>query len=203
MFSLFLKHGEKVEETLHQLRVFIEGYMEDPDGVSNVYQKVCELESEADRLRRETEKRIYEGAFLPNFRGDLAELMELVDKIANKAEYVADLFSLQKPKIPEELKSYLLKQLEISLKAFRSLRKAIENLFEDLDKVESYVLEVEKFEHEEDVVEKEALKKLFDMEIGRCEKIELKEIMRSIGDIADRAEDASDRILVIVAKRRF
>jgi len=201
--SLFLKHCEKVEETLHQLRTFIEGYMEDPDSVSSVYQKVCELESEADKLRRETERGINEGAFLPNFRGDLTELMELVDKIANKAEYVADLFSLQKPKIPEELKGYLLKQLEISLKAFRSLRKAVESLFEDLAKVESYVLEVERFEHEEDVVEKEALKKLFDMEIGRCEKIELKEIMRSIGDIADRAEDASDRILVIVAKRRF
>lgn len=177
--------------------------MEDPDSVSSVYQKVCELESEADKLRRETERGINEGAFLPNFRGDLTELMELVDKIANKAEYVADLFSLQKPKIPEELKGYLLKQLEISLKAFRSLRKAVESLFEDLDKVESYVLEVERFEHEEDMVEKEALKKLFDMEIEKCEKIELKEIMRSIGDIADRAEDASDRILVIVAKRRF
>lgn len=201
--SLFLKHCEKVEETLHQLRTFIEGYMEDPDSVSSVYQKVCELESEADKLRRETERGINEGAFLPNFRGDLTELMELVDKIANKAEYVADLFSLQKPKIPEELKGYLLKQLEISLKAFRSLRKAVESLFEDLAKVESYVLEVERFEHEEDMVEKEALKKLFDMEIEKCEKIELKEIMRSIGDIADRAEDASDRILVIVAKRRF
>ncbi len=198
-----MKHCEKVEETLHQLRTFIEGYMEDPDSVSSVYQKVCELESEADKLRRETERGINEGAFLPNFRGDLTELMELVDKIANKAEYVADLFSLQKPKIPEELKGYLLKQLEISLKAFRSLRKAVESLFEDLDKVESYVLEVERFEHEEDMVEKEALKKLFDMEIEKCEKIELKEIMRSIGDIADRAEDASDRILVIVAKRRF
>lgn len=198
-----MKHCEKVEETLHQLRTFIEGYMEDPDSVSSVYQKVCELESEADKLRRETEKGINEGAFLPNFRGDLTELMELVDKIANKAEYVADLFSLQKPKIPEELKGYLLKQLEISLKAFRSLRKAVESLFEDLAKVESYVLEVERFEHEEDMVEKEALKKLFDMEIEKCEKIELKEIMRSIGDIADRAEDASDRILVIVAKRRF
>jgi len=198
-----LKHCEKVEETLHQLRTFIEGYMEDPDSVSSVYQKVCELESEADKLRRETERGINEGAFLPNFRGDLTELMELVDKIANKAEYVADLFSLQKPKIPEELKGYLLKQLEISLKAFRSLRKAVESLFEDLAKVESYVLEVERFEHEEDMVEKEALKKLFDMEIEKCEKIELKEIMRSIGDIADRAEDASDRILVIVAKRRF
>lgn len=198
-----MKHCEKVEETLHQLRTFIEGYMEDPDSVSSVYQKVCELESEADKLRRETERGINEGAFLPNFRGDLTELMELVDKIANKAEYVADLFSLQKPKIPEELKGYLLKQLEISLKAFRSLRKAVESLFEDLAKVESYVLEVERFEHEEDMVEKEALKKLFDMEIEKCEKIELKEIMRSIGDIADRAEDASDRILVIVAKRRF
>lgn len=203
MVSLFLKHSEKVEETLLQLRVFIEEYMKNPDGVSGVYQRVCELESEADRLRRETEKKIHEGAFLPNFRADLAELIELVDKVANKAEYIADLFSLQKPWIPEELKGYMLKQLEISLKAFRTLRKAIENLFEDLGKVESCVLEVEKFEHEEDMVEREALKKLFEMEIERCEKIELKEVIRSIGDIADRAEDASDRILIIVAKRRF
>lgn len=43
---------------------------------------------------------MYSGAFLPNFRGDLLGLIESVDKVANKAEYVADLIVLQNQKFP-------------------------------------------------------------------------------------------------------
>lgn len=41
------------------------------------------------------------------------------------------------------------------------------------------------------------------MDIESCVKLELKELIRSIGDIADRTEDVSDRAEIILLKRRF
>ncbi|MDK2898402.1 MAG: uncharacterized protein PWP36_621 [Thermotoga sp.] len=146
---------------------------------------------------------MYSGAFLPNFRGDLLGLIESVDKVANKAEYVADLIVLQKPEVPHQLKDLILMQMEYSLKAYESLKSALRFLFEDLERVEEFALAVEKYEHEEDNVERTALRKLFEMDIESCVKLELKELIRSIGDIADRTEDVSDRAEIILLKRRF
>lgn len=93
--------------------------------------------------------------------------------------------------------------MDYSLKAFRSLKMALKYLFEEMDRVGDYVLEVERYEHEEDLVERNALRKLFEMETDKCTKLEAKELIRSIGDIADRTEDVSDRVEIVLLKRRF
>jgi len=129
-------------------------------------------------------------------------IIESVDKIANKAEFVADLIELQRPIIPEELKDGILKQIDLSLDTFRMVKRSIELLFEDLQKASEYVILTEKKEHEEDEIERENIKKLFELDIERCAKLELKEIIRSIGDIADRSEDTSDRVEIVILKRR-
>ncbi len=203
IISLFFKHIDKVEETLKCVFDLIKKYLEDTDDIESLYLRTQRLESEADRLRRKTEMEMYSGAFLPNFRGDLLGLIESVDKVANKAEYVADLIVLQKPEVPHELKDLILSQMEYSLKAYESLKSALKFLFEDLERVEEFVLAVEKYEHDEDAVERTALRKLFEMDIERSVKLEVKELIRSIGDIADRTEDVSDRAETILLKRRF
>ncbi|PLV58392.1 TIGR00153 family protein [Thermotoga sp. KOL6] len=203
IISLFFNHVGKVEETLSCVFDLLKNYLRESDEIESLYIRAQRLESEADRARRKTEMEMYSGAFLPNFRGDLLGLIESLDKVANKAEYVADLLVLQKPEIPSEIKDLILRQMEYSLKAFSSLKLALKHLFEDLDRVGEYVLEVERYEHEEDSVEREALKKLFNMEIDRCKKLEVKELIRCIGDIADRTEDVSDRVEIVLLKRRF
>jgi hypothetical protein len=203
IISLFFKHVDKVEETLVCVFDLLKNFLEGSDEIDILYQRAQRLESEADRLRRKTELEMYSGAFLPNFRGDLLGLIESLDKVANKAEYVADILALQKPEIPPEIKDLVLKQMDYSLKAFRSLKMALKYLFEEMDRVGDYVLEVERYEHEEDLVERNALRKLFEMETDRCTKLEAKELIRSIGDIADRTEDVSDRVEIVLLKRRF
>lgn len=58
------------------------------------------------------------------------------------------------------MKDLILMQMEYSLKAYESLKSALRFLFEDLERVEEFVLAVEKYEHEEDNVERTALRKL-------------------------------------------
>ena len=199
----FIKnHLDLVERTIESLRDYLNMYFSDGEKATVIYERIQTLESDADRVRRKMETDMYSGAFLPNFRGDLLGLIESVDKIANKAEFVADLIELQHPVIPDELKDGILRQIDLSLETFRMLKRSIEYLFEDLKKAGEYVILTEKREHEEDEVERGNIKKLFELDIERCAKLEIKEIIRSIGDIADRAEDSSDRVEIIILKRR-
>jgi hypothetical protein len=145
---------------------------------------------------------MYRGAFLPNFRGDFLGLVENFDRIANRAEGIADHIILTKILIPDELIDDLAEQFRMSLKTYKSLKDAAEMLFEDLEQAAELVLKTEKLEHAEDSFERNLIKKVFSMDIELAHKSQLRELVMSIGDIADLSEDCSDRIEIVVLKRR-
>jgi len=105
VIKLFSKHLEKVEEGVNLLTELIELYVtNDIEKSIELSKQISNIESEADTLRRKTESEMYQGAFLPNFRGELLELIEAVDKVMNKTQTVSEILVFQKPKIPEDFK---------------------------------------------------------------------------------------------------
>ncbi len=199
----FKQHLETVGKTLDGFEEFIRAYLDgNCEEADRCSEKVMNLESEADALRRETETLMYSGAFLPNFRGDLLGLIEAVDRIADRAETVVRIISLQLPSILLQIKEEMKKQVKLSVETFKELKAAIEYMFEDMDKAGSYIKRTEEKEHEEDNIEWDMMKKLFSLDIDRAQKLEIKEIISLIGDVADLAEDASDRVEIIILKRR-
>ncbi len=123
----FKRHLKAVEKTLEKLEDMVNLYLDERcDEVDDVADEVISLETEADRIRRETETMMYSGAFLPNFRGDLLGLIESIDKIANKAEMVAKVLSFQRPLIPDDLKSDMRKQVRLSVDTYKALRSSVE-----------------------------------------------------------------------------
>lgn len=203
VIKLFTKHLEKVEEGISLLNNLVESYLEtDMKKSEEILERVSKTESEADDLRRKTESEMYGGAFLPNFRGELLELVEAVDKVMNKIQSVAEIIVFQKPKIPDEFKESFLKQIQMVKKTYKYLKKSIESVFENLEESGEFVQKVEEMEHKEDIIEKEILKSLFTMKnLNLADKLQLKELFIQIGDIADRAEDASDKVEIIILKR--
>ena len=198
----FKKHVETVGKTLDNFEDFVNAYLDkNCDDADRCCEKVMTLESEADALRRETESMMYAGAFLPNFRGDLLGLIEAVDRIADRAETVTRIISLQKPEIPPEIKSGMRRQARLAVDTFKELKESINLMFEDMEKAKNFIKRTEEKEHEEDIVEWDIMKTLFSLDIDRAQKLEIKEIVTLIGDIADLAEDASDRVEIIILKR--
>lgn len=197
VLDLFFKHLLKVKETLEATYKLFEV---SADEISDVASEVRHLETEADSIRRDAETLMYSGAFLAQSRGDMLGLIETIDKISNKAEFVSDLIYLQNLKIPAELIEDYKKEFEISMKTYDALHKACENLFEDIEKTKELVLEVEKFENQGDHVERELVRKIFGMDVELAFKMQLRELAFQVGDIADRSEDASDRIEIILLK---
>ncbi|PNR94592.1 TIGR00153 family protein [Petrotoga sp. 9PWA.NaAc.5.4] len=205
IIDLFSKHLSKIEEGLSSFEEMVVSYLNnDKEKTKETLEKISEIESEADSLRRKTESVMYEGAFLPNFRGDLLGLIEAADKVMNKIQSVSEILEFQKPNIPEEFKEDFLGQIQLVKKSYKFLKKSIESLFENIEKGHEFVKKVEEYEHKEDILEKALIKKLFDMEkLQLAEKIQLKDLFLQIGDIADRAEDASDRVEIIILKRNI
>ena len=95
-----------------------------------------------------------------------------------------------------------MKQLALSIDTYRTVRSAAESLFDNIEDVDASIVKTEELENLEDSHERAMIKKLFNMDITLAEKRQLRELILTIGDIADTAEDCSDRIEIIVLKRR-
>uniref|UniRef100_A0A832INB0 DUF47 domain-containing protein n=1 Tax=Fervidobacterium pennivorans TaxID=93466 RepID=A0A832INB0_FERPE len=196
--------SQKTVEASVTLKDFLICYFEKRCGEAQSYfQSIKRIEHEADELRRRIISEVYKGLFLPDMREVIHSLTESVDKIVNKCESVSKIIDYQHPNIPDELKEKMIRQLECAVKAAESFVKAVEKLFDNLSEVQHYVIEVERFEHDEDVLEEESLRAIFGKDMPLAEKMQLKELVINIGDIVDRTEDASDILEVLLLKLAY
>jgi len=203
IIQLFNEHLDFISRTLENLeKVFLASQNDDLSSVEIYSEEVRKMESAADAKRREMENSMYQGAFLPNFRGDFLGLAESFDKVANEAENVVDQIVLQHLVIPSELKTDLLKQVQLAAETYEASKEAAVNLFQELSVAEEKIKETERLENTEDSHERALVKKIFEMNLSLAEKRQLRELVLSIGDIANLSEDCSDRMEIIVLKRR-
>ncbi|ASJ01366.1 TIGR00153 family protein [Thermococcus gorgonarius] len=204
VFKAIENHMTAVEETLKAFRALVEAYMAGNHSQAEAFEKeVSELETKADKLRREIEMMLYEGAFLPANRGDYARLSELIDQVADAAESAAHTIILAQPKFPGELKDTFIELIESSVETYSKLKEAVKALNTDVDKAMELAKAVEDAEEKADEIEYRLKKAIFESDtITTYAKLIWNQILTKIGDIADRAEDASDQVLLMSVKRR-
>ncbi len=169
-------------------------------------EEITRIEHEADEIRRKMEIEFYQGAFLPFDREDRIVLAELVDSVADATQSAAYAISLGKIQFPVIFKGDFIELVEASCEAVSVLRECVKMLDTDLRVALDKAHEVEEKEEAGDKIERKIIPKIYEAyrnkEIDILTFIELKDITQKIGNIADRSEDASDRIPIIVAKRK-
>ncbi|WP_297468112.1 TIGR00153 family protein [Thermococcus sp.] len=204
VFEAIDRHLEVVYKTVKAFEMLIESYLNgDLDKAKELEEEVTKLESEADKLRRSIELMLYEGAFLPASRGDYVRLSELVDQVADAAESAAHTLILAKPRVPEELKGEIMALVREAVKTYEKLMEAVKALNEDVDKALELAKGTEDLEENADRVEYRLKAMVFDSEsITTYAKLIWNQAITKVGDIADRAEDASDQVMLMAIKRR-
>lgn len=204
VFKAIDSHMAVVDETLKAFRALVEAYLEgDMERAEAFEREVNELETKADKLRRSIEMMLYEGAFLPVNRGDYVRLSELIDQVADAAESAAHTIILAKPKVPKELKEKFIELVDVSIETYKKLVEAVKTLNTDVDRAMELAKAVEDAEEKADDVEYNLKKEVFESDtITTYAKLVWNQILTKIGDIADRAEDASDQVLLMSVKRR-
>jgi len=204
VFEVLHDHLKAVEKTLKKFKELVEAYLdEDLEKAEGLVKEVELFEREADGLRRGIETMLYRGAFLPVNRGDYARLIELIDNVADAAESASHTLILAKPKVPKELADEIVRVVQASLETYRMLEESVVFLDRDVDKALEYAKKTEELEEESDRYEHGLLGRIFESEeISTYAKLIWDQIITKIGDIADRAEDASDQVMLIAIKRR-
>lgn len=200
-------HVELVYNCVYRLqdamKYFYEGQFELLD---KEVKEISRIEREADEIRRKMEIGFYNGAFLPFDREDRIILAELVDAVSDASQAAAYAMSLGKINFPQSFREDFIELADKSCETVSVLRESVLMLNTELSGALNKAHEVEEKEEQGDKIERKIISKLYDEyrrdEISILQFIELKNITEKIGNIADRAEDASDRIPIIVAKRR-
>ncbi|GAB6189932.1 TIGR00153 family protein [Marinitoga arctica] len=202
IIDLFNEHLDAVDNTIETLVKLIKNLDGNLEEIKKLSDEVRNAETVADQIRRQAEEEMYSGAFLPNFRGDLLGTIESIDRIANKAESVADEIELQSLIVPKDIFLDLQELVEKSWFTYKAVKEAAKEMFEDFEKANEMILKTENYEHETDIIERNTIRKIFSLEISLAEKIQLKKLVHRIADISDTSEDVSDRIQIIIYKRK-
>jgi predicted phosphate transport protein (TIGR00153 family) len=204
--NLILKIDEFFDNIDLGLLVFREGikaYLAgDTEAFGRHIQKVELLESNADRLQRSIENEMITNSILPQHRGEVSSLIDVLDEIIDTIKASLTEFSIESPDIPPALHHNFISIMEASVSAGEELIPAARAFFKSPHTVREKLLKVYYFESETDKVIKNTIKIIFhDMkELDLARKAHLRYVIHHIGNISDNAQKAADMLSIMAIK---
>ena len=159
------------------------------------------LESHGDQLRRQIETSLYEHTLIPESRGDVLGLLESTDAVLNTMDETLMQFSVEIPELIPELHQMYIELAEISTAAVESMVLAIRSYFRDLNAVRDHINKVQFFENESDKIARKIKRIVFRKDLRLSHKIHMRYFAYHIENIADEAEDVTDRLAIATIKR--
>ena len=206
------KHMAKAQNCITLLGDFLEAtYSKEWQKAEEIQETICKTENEADTLKREIRTHLPRSLWLPVARNDLLEMLQIQDRLANRARDIAGLMLGRKIEIPIELvegvRDYYHKNLNTSaqaLKAINELDELLETGFrgKEATLVEGLVVELDELEHQSDVSQIKLRAMLFQMEdsLPPVHVIFLYKIIDRLGELADISQKIGSRLLLLIAK---
>ncbi len=195
-------HDQVIESVLAFQNAF-EIYLEEKRSPKyrRVSKKIKHIEAKADDLRREIESRLYIHNLIPDLRADVLQMVENIDKVINEFDEVAHKFYIEQPDIPEKYRSKFCKLVKEVSACAENMAIASRAFFRDFTTVRDYSRKVYFLEQESDKTWAELKQEVFDSDMELAHKIQLNTLIGDVADIADKAEDCIDALLIFTIKR--
>ena len=170
------------------------------------YSEIDLLEKKADDIHRKIVEEICEGAFFGGIREDLLNMLEKVDNIADSAKDSAKILTLRR--LEDRIINYVFEDNDLidffsnCFMAVMKLKEVINGLEKGRDFAFKHVSAVEEREEKADELKARVLKRIFEKaeEFNVLSVMQLKDFIYIADSIADNAEDASDIVLILIAK---
>ncbi len=200
------KHADAVSDTVKEFLKALNSYLEGDVEKTSMYTKnTHKKESEADGLRREVSKEMYEGAFMPSIREVLFIGLDFIDKVANAAETSGDFLTLIQPDIPDEIKENLRIMSDLTAACAEKLVDAVHNLFQDASVVFTDTREIEHLEGEVDKYVWKSIESIFKkLKIQKFSaKLMLRELILHVNSLTNKMEDASDKLNIVALRLKI
>lgn len=164
--------------------------------------EIAEVEHKGDALRRSIEEQLYLKTLIPESRGDVLDLLENMDALLDRFKGAIWRFEIERieidPKFHDDFKELVNYVVEASEAIVRSVRA----FFKNTGAVSDHLHKVSFWETEADKVSTRLQRKIFRQEEMRLShRMQLREFVRHVDKIADRAEDVADKLNIFVIKR--
>ncbi len=208
----------KIKEGMDTLKEAVIAYIDgDEEKFNKFSDKVCAIEHEADKIKREIRNSLPKGVFMPVDKFQFFTLIKELDQILDSAEDIVVWLSFKKGVVLREIKKEFLALLNISISSVPILIEAIEILpravgFIKRDKklLKEKIRAVRQREWESDQIAQCIVRTIFNLPQVDCmikgngvDCLTIHHILETtkyIGHIADHAENAADIIRVMISE---
>ena len=213
-FARLVEHARKGRDLVHRLREAVQAFCEgDEEKVRRLAQEISNAEHEVDLLKHDIRQNLPRGILLPVDRSDLLAFLKPQDSIADCAEDAAHMLTLRRPgPLPEGIKEGLKELVEAVIRTVDAYVEVVERLthvakfsfrHRDIREALRAIPKVEELEHETDVIGMRLGRLVFaaEEELGPVGVYHLNELIKVIGEIADSAARAADRLRTMLTRR--
>lgn len=206
MQQLLMEHMNLVLQTLSYLEDMLDNMkLLNIKKANDMDELIDKYEGLADKVHRKNVEKICKGSIFGYLREDILRFMELTDNIADAAKEASRSLTLRK--IPEDMLTNFLndntiRYVQVSIKASKELANLIKCLNKKRDEIIECTRGIEEIEEESDILKNKVLTELYSKtkEYDILTILQFKEFIQLIDAIADNSEDASDVVLVMIAK---
>jgi len=206
-FRALERHAESVRATVEELGRVVRAYVaREPYPID----EVSRLENEADDVKSEIRANLPAGLLMPVNRSDLLEFLWQQDEIADFAQSTAKILALLRPEMPEALEADLLalsgKMLETAAQ-YMAMVKELGDVLEtgfakrQIDDVVCLLSEVNRLEHEADVLEGRSIEEIYRAEdMGDFARMHMLRVIFQMGEVVDHMENAGGRLRIMISR---
>ena len=194
---------DRVSEAGLLLKQGVSAYLhEDPEAFQQKLATISEAERIGDSLRRSLEELLYSKTLIPESRGDVLELLESMDSLLDRFKGTLWRFEIERPDICTEFHQKILDLVDCVVESVEAMVRATRAFFKDVNAVANHIHKVHFWETESDNISSTLQRGIFRRDDLRLShKSQLRDFVRHIDKIADRAEDVADRMSIYVIKR--
>ncbi len=165
--------------------------------------KVKEIEHDSDTLRRQIEIELYTQNIVPDLRGNILELVENMDKVANLFDEVVHKFYIEQPHIPTDYHEMFKRLVRQVCDCSENMAICSRAYFRDLSTLRDYSQKAYLCEQQSDKTANKLRRAIFESDLSLAEKMQLSTFIEEVADIADLAEDCIDALLIFAIKREI
>jgi len=208
-FENLKRHAEVVVSCSEMFEEAVKAYIKgDFDRFETLTDKVAELESKADGIKRNIRGHMPKGVLMPVDKYQFFMYLREQDKVLDAIEESLFWLSYRRWRIEEEFVEELEFMVKLTKKAIDSLSPMMDlaleyfktGLREPRTKLKSVIRDIRQVEHEVDLLEREFIKKVFQTSTDPIYVFYATRLIETISSITDHAQNASDMMRAMIAE---
>jgi len=208
-FKELQKHADKVKECARLFREAAVCHIgQECKEFDLLTEQVARLESEADDIKRNIRNHLPKGILMPVDKFEFFDYLREQDKVLDEVEDALFWLSFRPRGIPDEVSTDIHHLVEAVIPPIERLSDLVALATEyfrskseaQRTKMKGLIRDIRQYERETDLLERELNFKIFGIIKDPLVVFHLVRLVEIIADIADHAQNASDRMRVMIAR---